>query len=50
MRNIAEGLVYVALGVMLYVNWTSMGVDNERRALNKIRNTQGMVTKIGVEK
>jgi hypothetical protein len=41
---------YAIILFLLYHNWTSVGVDNERRVLNNIRNSQGMLTKIGVEK
>jgi hypothetical protein len=49
MREIANWLVCVAMVLLLYVNWTSVGVDNEKKALIKIRNSQGSLIKSGVE-
>jgi len=34
---------------MLYHNWTDMVPDNERMALHKIHNSQGLLVKLGVE-
>jgi hypothetical protein len=34
---------------MLYINWTDMGTDKERHALDKIRNSQGLLIKLGAE-
>jgi hypothetical protein len=31
---------------VLYHNWTSMGQDNERRELDKIKNSQGLLEKV----
>lgn len=40
---------YVIILAVLYDNWTDMGIDNERRALSDIRNSQGLLIKSGVE-
>ena len=41
--------VVVAAVVALYANLTSIGVDNESMALDKIRNSQGLLIRAGVE-
>lgn len=41
--------VYSIMLAVLYHNWTDMGTDNERRALDNIKNSQGMLVKLGVE-
>jgi hypothetical protein len=40
---------YAIMLFVLYHNWTDMGVDNEGHTLNKIKNSQGMLVKLGVE-
>ena len=41
--------VVVAAVIALYANWTTVGVDNERHALDRIRNSQGFLVQSGVE-
>ena len=41
-------ILYVTMFSALYHNWTSIGIDNEHRALVNIRNSQGPLIKIGV--
>jgi hypothetical protein len=38
-------MFYVILLTVLYHNWTDMGQDNERIALSKIQNSQGLLVK-----
>ena len=40
---------YVVLLSILYHNWTDMGVDNEKQVLDKIKNSRGLLIKLGVE-
>jgi hypothetical protein len=42
-------IFYVMLFSVLYHNWTDVGIDNERLALDKIKNSQGLLVKLGVE-
>jgi hypothetical protein len=44
------GILYAIMLAMLYHNWTDMGTDNEKHALSKIKNSQGPLIKLGVEK
>ena len=41
--------VVVAAVIALYANWTTVGVDNERQAMDKIRNSRGFLIRIGAE-
>jgi hypothetical protein len=41
--------IIVAAIVALYANWTSMGADNERMALDRIKNSQGLLIRSGAE-
>jgi hypothetical protein len=41
--------VVVAAVIALYANWTTMGVDNERQALDRIRNSQGFLVRTGAD-
>lgn len=41
--------IMVAVMIALYANWTSVGTDNERQALDKIRNSRGFLIRFGVE-
>jgi hypothetical protein len=41
--------IIVAAIVALYANWTSMGSDNERMALDRIKNSQGLLIQSGAE-
>lgn len=41
-------IIVVAL-IALYSNWTSVGSDNERMALDRIQNSQGFLVRIGVD-
>jgi len=45
--NMKIAIVYVIIFSVLYHNWTDMGQDNERRDLDKMRNSQGLLVKIG---
>ena len=51
MQLMIECLVLVLMSTALYLNCTDMGVDNELKELNKIRNTRGLLVKLrfGVE-
>jgi uncharacterized protein with GYD domain len=40
---------YAIMLFVLYNNWTDMGQDNERHALDKIKNSRGLLVKNGVE-
>jgi len=37
---------YALMLFVLYNNWTDVGVDNERLALDKIKNSRGMLEKV----
>jgi hypothetical protein len=39
----------VAAVVALYANWTTMGVDNERQAMDRIKNSQGLLIRSGAD-
>lgn len=41
--------VVVAAVIALYVNWTTVGSDNELSELNKVRNSRGFLIRIGEE-
>lgn len=45
--NMKIAVFYAIVLSMLYHNWTDMGQDNERRDLDKMRNSQGLLVKIG---
>jgi hypothetical protein len=49
MKNTAEYLICVVMVLVLYINWTSIEVDNERQGLNNKRNSQGILVKLKVE-
>jgi len=41
--------VVVAAVIALYANWTTVGVDNESMALDKIRNSRGLLIRSGAD-
>jgi len=41
--------VVVAAVIALYSNWTTVSVDNERTALDRIRNSQGFLIRSGAD-
>lgn len=41
--------VVVATVIALYANWTTVGVDNERIALDRVRNSQGFLVRTGAD-
>jgi hypothetical protein len=45
MKLVIEVLFFVLILHFLYLNWTVMGIDNERKELTKIHNTRGMLVK-----
>lgn len=44
--NMKIAIFYAIVLSMLYHNWTDMGHDNERRDLDKIKNSQGLLEKV----
>jgi hypothetical protein len=38
-------VLYAIVSFVLYLNWTDMGQDNEKQALDKIQNSQGLLVK-----
>ena len=41
--------IVVAAVIALYANWTTVVVDNESMALDKIRNSRGLLIRSGAE-
>jgi hypothetical protein len=39
-------IFYVVLMSALYHNWTDMGLDNERRDLDKIKHSRGLLERV----
>ena len=39
----------IAAVVALYANWATVGVDNESMALDKIRNSRGLLIRSGAD-